>query len=174
MSLALYEDSRASFDKRFFSSHYAYRDFYSTTTGADPTATTASYTFGTATRVSNIQNWPMSGDARLSNEVPAQITFAQNVMVQCTEDAYIIFSSANPRYLRLYTKYLLAQLSSAHAIARLADEGISATITEISTFIPANALMTFYPTRALAITFYQSTASGTIRIWAEGNQEGLE
>ena len=174
MSLALYEDPRSSFDKRFFASHYAYRDFYSTTTGEDPTATTASYVFGLAARAVHVQNWPMIGDTRLSNEVPAQTTYAQNVMIQCTEDAYILFYCVNPRYLRLYTKYLLEQLTSVRAVARLAEQGISSTITEIREFIPANALITFKPTRGVAITFYQSTASGTIRIWAEGNQEGLE
>jgi len=170
----LYEGIEKCFEKRFFANHYAYRDFYTTTTGADPTAATASYVFGLAARVVNVRNWPMLGDVRMANELPALNTYARNVMVQCTQDAWIMITSINPRWTRLYIKYLIEKLSSAQAIARLIAEGISMTITEVPHFIPANAMITFRPTMAVAITFYQNTASGTIRIWAEGNTEGME
>ena len=179
-----YTTPKACYEKRFFAGHYSYRDYYSTTTGADPTAATASYTFGTAARAVSTDNWPratnhtttppVAGDGRTVNEPEAQNTYARIVMVQCTKDAFIIFSCINPRWARLYIKYLIEGLTPNAAITRLSAESISLTITEVPMFIPANALMTFYPTMAAAITFYQSTSSGTIRIWAEGNQEGLE
>ena len=182
--IGLYEEPKASYEKRFFASHYSYRDYYSTTTGPDPTATTASYIFGAAARAVNARNWPratnhstvppVAGDARGTGEPPAQNTYANTVMVQCTEDAFIIITSMSPRYIRLYLKYLIGGLTPNQAINRLSGEGVSATITEVPMFIPANAMMTFYPTMGAAITFFQSTASGTIRIWAEGNGVGLE
>ena len=174
LGMNLFETIESTWEKRFFASHYAYRDFYSTTTGEDPTAATASYVFGLAARAVNARNWPMLGDTRMGNELPAQNTYARNVMVQCTEDAYVMFTCLNHRWLRLYIKYLIMNLTVAAATARLATEGVSSTITEVPQFIPANAMITFRPTLGVAITFYQSTASGTIRIWAEGNTEGME
>ena len=175
-----HETPQASFDKRFFAGHYSYRDYYSATTTAVP----ASYTFGTAARAVSTDNWPratnyttqppVAGDGRIAGEPHAHNTYARSVMVQCTEDVFIILSSINPRWIRLYIKYLIGGASEYDAITRLAAESISLTITEIPTFIPANAMVTFYPTFGAAITFYQSTASGTIRIWVEGNQEGVE
>jgi len=172
----------ASFEKRFFAGHYSYRDFYSTATAALASAET--YTFGTAARAVSTDNWPratnyttdppVAGDGRISGEPEAQNTYARTVMVQCTEDAYIIFSCINPRWIRRYIKYLIEGMTPYNAITRLSADEIELTITEVRMFIPANAMMTFYPTMATAITFFQSTSSGTIRIWAEGNQEGLE
>lgn len=173
-TIAVFENPKAVHDKRFLARHYNYRDYYSTTTGADPTAAAASYIFGAAARAVNNRNWPMLGDTRQRNELPAQNTYARSIMIQCTEDANIIISSINPRYLRLYTRYVLEEIPLVDIVRRLANEGITVTITEVPMFIPANALLTFYPTMGYAITFYQNTASGTIRIWSEGNQEGVE
>lgn len=173
-TVTINEDILKTFEKRFFAGHYAYRDFKSATTSATPTA----YVFGDEARThavyGNVRNWPRSGDTRNSNEMAALTTYARSVMVQCTEDAYIILVCINPRWTRLYTKYLLEKLTSAQAISRLSDEDISLYITEVPQFIPANALITFNPTMAYAIYYYYSASSGTIRIWAEGNTEGME
>lgn len=116
----------------------------------------------------------MSGDTRLSTEVPAQNTYARSIMVQCTADAWIIFSSVSPRYIRLYIRYLIEGLTIAQAIAKLSGQGISQTITEVPMFIPANSFMTFRPTLGAAVTYYMNSVAGTIRFWIEGNTEGSE
>lgn len=182
--ITINETPQATFEKRFFASHYSYRDYYAVATGADPTAALASYIFGTAARAVSSDNWPraanntttppVAGDGRITGEPEAQNTYARVVTVLCNEDVFIIIHSINPRWTRLYIKYLIIGLSASDAISRISSEGVALTITEVPTFIPANTLMTFNPTLGYAITFYQSTASGTIRIWAEGNQEGLE
>ncbi len=165
-----YEEPRASQDKRFKARHYSYRDFVSATTTAVP----VSYTIGTTARAVNARNWPMLGDTRLSTEIPAQNTYARSIMVQCTQDAWIIISSINPRYIRLYVRYLAEGLSVAQSVARLAGQGISLTITETPMFIPQVAILTFRPTLGAAVTYYMNTVTGTIRLWIEGNTEGSE
>ena len=165
-----YESPIASQDKRFKARHYAYRDFTSATTSATP----VSYTVGTTARAVNARNWPMLGDTRLSTEIPAQNTYARSIMVQCTQDAWIIISSVNPRYIRLYVRYLAEGLTVAQAVARLSGQSIALTITETPMFIPQDAILTFRPTLGAAVTYYMNAVAGTIRLWIEGNTEGSE
>ena len=161
--MALFEDPKSTWTKRFMQRHYSYRDFHSTTIGADPTATAASYVFGTNARASSIYNWPM-----LNDWTGALNTYARNIMIYSPDQAVtIIFTSINPYYLIL--------INHGNTSAEISGQGISETITEISMTIPANTLITFYPTYAYAITFYNlTTTGGTIYIWAEGNMEGNE
>jgi len=116
----------------------------------------------------------MLGDTRLSTEVPAQNTYARSIMVQCTQDAWIIISSINPRYIRLYIRYLAEGLTVAQAVARLSGQSIAQTITETPMFIPQDAILTFRPTLGAAVTYYMNAVAGTIRLWIEGNTEGSE
>ena len=157
MSLPL-EDPKFTAEKRFMQAHYSYRDFYSATTSPVPTP----YLFGAVARAISRFNWPAAGDWAL-----ARSCFTRSVMVQCTEDCYIMLTCLNPEYfMRLAQGFTAAQIVN--------DLGVPLTINEVPTFIPKNAMITFNPTYGYAITFYQSTASGTLRIWAEGNVEGNE
>ncbi len=167
----IWEAPKAAQDKRFKARHYTYRDYYSATTAAAPAT---AYTFGTNARAVNARNWPLIGDTRLSTEIEAQNTYARSVMIQCTEDAMFIMISLNPRYIRLYARYLAEGLTAAQAVAKLSGQSISQTITEVPQFIPAAAMITFYPTLGAAMTHFLVTAAGTIRVWIEGNSEGSE
>ena len=165
-----YQEPHAIDTKKYQARHYNYRDMESASTTAVPTT----YTFGTTARAVNTRNWPMYGDARRTDEIPAQNTYARSVMVQCTQDAWIIISSISPRYVRLYTRYLAEGLSIAQSVARLSGLGIAQTITETPMFIPQDAILTFRPTQGAAVTYYMNTVTGTIRLWIEGNTEGSE
>jgi len=156
-----YEEPRATWDKRFKSRHYSYRDYHSATTGAP-----ASYVFGANARVTSRWNWPTLGDYPALPGAPTMQCFAREVKVLCTEDCWIMFVSVNPRYI--------AFLTTGYTAAQIAALGVPATITEVAQFMPADEEITFYPTYGTAIVFYQATASGTIYIWIEGNVEGSE
>ena len=166
-----YEDSYATWMKRFLQRHYSYRDFQSATTAVEPATAAAiaaqTYVFGTNARGTNvlgggnIYSWPMSGDW-----VGAFNTYARYMMIQAQEDAWISFISENPYYLILRNQGI--------SVAELAGRGISATITEEPQFIVADTLITFYPTLAKSIVYWYDTVADTIRIWAEGNMEGNE
>ncbi len=166
------EGTQATFEKRFFAGHYAFRDFYTVATGLDPTATLASYAFGTAARLISHDNWPMQGDGRRANELFAMNTYARLVRVQCTEDVFILITSLNPRWIELYLKYLFLRMTPANAVTLLATQGIAQTITDVPHLIGAGTIMAFYPLYGVGITFYG--VPGIIRIWSAGNTEGKE
>jgi len=157
-----YEEPRATWDKRFKSRHYSYRDFHLAVTGAVP----QSYVFGANARATSRWNWPALGDYPALPGAPTMQCYAREVKVLCTEDCWVMFVSVNPRYI--------AFLVTGYTAAQIAALGVPATITEIAQFIPADDEITFYPTYGTAIVFYQATASGTIYIWCEGNVEGGE
>ena len=158
-----YEQMQSTWEKRFMQRHYSYRDFHSATIGADPTATVASYAFGTNARAVSIYNWPM-----LADWVGALNTYARSIMILSPDQAVtVVITSVNPYYLIL--------INQGKTAAEIAALGVSLTITEVATTIPANTLITFYPTYGYAITFYNlTTTGGTIYIWTEGNMEGNE
>ncbi len=175
--MSILESPEATWDKRFKQSHYSYRDFYSAATGADPTATTATYFFGAASRAVNVRNWPAgvgSSFIATGDYTDARHCFARSVMVQCTQDAWIILTSLNPRWLKRYNQYRYQELSHTVAVARLVTDGISQTILEITTFIPKGSMITLNPTYGIAVTFWYVSETGTIRFWIEGNTEGRE
>ena len=158
------EEPRSTWDKRFKARHYSYRDYHSAATGLP-----ATYVFGTNARgpgLVNRWNWPALGDYPTLPGPPAMQCYAREVKVLCTEDCWILFVSVNPRIIPL--------LATGYTAAQVAALGVPATITEIAQFLPADDEVTFYPTYGVAIVFYQSTVSGTIYIWAEGNAEGGE
>lgn len=162
--MAIQEDLEATWDKRFKQRHYSYRDFYWAATSTTP----ETYVFGTRARATSRVNWPAVGDFVGQPGTPALPCYGREVMVMCTEDAWIIIVSVNPRYLTmLATGYTVAQIAAM-------TPAVPATITEVAEFIPKNAILTFHPTYGSAIVFWQSTASGIIRIWIEGNVEGTE
>ena len=159
--MSIKEALKETWEKRFMQAHYNYRDFHTVATGDDPTAAAATYVFGTNARAINRDNWPNPGDWPLAGQC-----YARSIMVQCTQDAWVIITSLNPHYLML--------LAQGYTAAQIIALGISLTITETPMFIPATALIIFEPTYGSAITFYQSTVSGTIRIWADVNVDGNE
>ena len=161
------EEPRATWEKRYWSRHYSYRDFYTGATGLAP----VSYVFGTNARTVNRWNWPMVGDALLTPPLvlpgPARLQcYAREVMVQCTEDCWIIITSLNPEYVFL--------LGMGKTTTELATLGVPPMLVEVPQFIPSGDYLRFFPTYGYAITFYQSTVAGVIRVWVEGNTEGGE
>ena len=166
-----YEDSYATWMKRFLQRHYSYRDYHSATTQVEPATAAAitaqTYIFGTNARGTNvlggggIYNWPKSNDWE-----GAFNTYGRYVMIQAEENAWISFISENPYYLILRNQGISA--------AELAGRGISSTITEEPQYIPADTLITFYPSLAISIVYWYDTVADTIRIWIEGNMEGNE
>ncbi len=163
----------ATWQKRFFATHYAYRDFYTTTTGFNPLATAASYIFGTESRAVNNRNWPNTGDYDY-----ARTAYARMVRVHCTTDTWIVISSLNPRWIHDYIKKIASRIPAADAVGQLSNEGIPFTITETPHYILANSIMTFWPAFGYAITYYYDItagmSSGTIRIWIGGNATGAD
>lgn len=156
-----YEEFSATWQKRFQSRHYSYRDYHSAATGLP-----ATYVFGANARVTSPWNWPALGDYPALPGAPTMQCYAREVKVLCTEDCWIMLISVNPRYIAL--------MATGHTAAQIAVLGVPTTITEIAQFMLADDEVTFYPTYGVAIVFYQSTASGMIYIWAEGNAEGGE
>lgn len=95
-----------------------------------------------------------------------QNCYAREVLIQCTEDCWVVITSMNPEYLNLVSmNYTAAQISALN---------VTQTITETATYIPADTLIRFFPTYGYSINFYRVTINGTIRIWIEGNVEGSE
>ena len=179
--MAYLEDAARTFEKRFMATHYSYRDFYATATGQDPTAATATYLFGTAARAASPANWPAAKNSTFNpngDYREARNCYARSVMVQCTQDAYVMITSLNPRWIRHYIQYIARGISHVDALARLVLDGIAQTLTEPATLIPQNAMITFNPTYGVAITFFFVAAigqvTGNIRFWIEGNTEGSE
>ena len=162
--MALYEDPQATWDKRFKARHYAYRDFHSATTGPVP----AVYVFGTNARAISRWNWPQFGDIPPGvipggNRMPC---YAREVKVLCTEDCWVVFTSVNPEYVRL--------VEMDYTGDQIAAYGVPMTVTEVPQFLPADEQITWYPTYAISVAWYQATVPGVIYIWAEGNTEGGE
>ena len=122
--------------------------------------------FGTNARAVSNNNWPAAGDYASGTLLPRLQCYAREVMVQCTEDCWVMITSMNPEYLIL--------LMQGYTVAQIAALGVAATITEVPQFIPNGDYLRFFPTYGYAITFYQSTVAGVIRIWVEGNTEGGE
>ncbi len=167
------EAPRATWEKRFFATHYSFRDFHTAATGFNPLATAASYVFGTNARATNARNWPNTGDFD-----SARTAYARLIRVHCTSDVWIVISALNPRWIHDYIKKIATRVPSADAIGQLAAEGIPFTITEEPQYILANSLMPFYPSYGYAITFYYDItagmATGTIRLWIAGNATGAD
>ncbi len=167
------EAPRATWDKRFFATHYSYRDFHTATTGFNPLADAASYIFGTASRAVATRNWPRVGDF-----TSARTAYARLIRVHCTSDVWVVISALNPRWIHDYIKKVASRIPSESAINQLDKEGIPFTITETPQYILANSIMPFYPSYAYAITFYYDPAAGmaegTIRIWIAGNATGAD
>ena len=155
-----YEAPRGTWEKRFQQSHYSYRDYHTATVSAAYTP----YTFGDNARTAlfaTIYNWPRFGDWVGSLEC-----FGREVTLLCTQDVFINLISLNP--------YYLIRLNQGATKEQIAAEGIPQTITEIATLIPANTLLTFFPTYGVSIVFYHPALAGTLNIWIEGNVEGTE
>ena len=157
------EMPQATWDKRFKARHYIYRDHHVAATGAAP----AAYVFGANARLVSKWNWPTLGDWR-----GARPCYAREVKVLCSEDCYVMFVSLNPVYLKLIGQGYTAQQIAAGLTPH--GEAVPATITEVPQFLPFDEQITWYPTYGVSIVFYQSTAAGTIYVWAEGNVEGGE
>jgi len=157
-----YEEPRATWDKRFKARHYSYRDFHSAATGAAP----AVYVFGANAGAVSRWNWPTLGDFPTLPGTPTMQCYAREVKVLCTENCWVIFVSVNPRYIAL--------LVTGYTAAQIAALGVPATITEIAEFIPADEQITWYPTYAVSVAWYQATVPGVIYVWCEGNVEGGE
>lgn len=169
------ESPRATWNQKYMAVHYGYRDFNAALTTALPVPPTPAwltantYVFGTNARAINARNWPITGDWDGARPV-----YARTVMVQCTQDAWIVINSINPRWVTAYITLLARYISSADAIGQLAAAGIPQTITEVPQFIPAGTIMNFSPTLGASITYYQDTLPGIIRFWIQGNAEGGE
>jgi len=183
--MALFEDSEATWDKRFKQRHYSYRDSHSATTlvlielqelgllAAEAVAGvpgTVYYPFGYNARndaiTGSIFRWPHLGDYASGTVGPRGQCYARQVSVYVTQDTWIRFVSLNPIYLTL--------IAQGCTVAQIAAMGVSQIITEVEHFIATNARDTFYPTYGSAIVFRADTVQGTIHISAEGNVEGGE
>ena len=151
----------ATWQKRYFQNHYTYRDSHTAATAA----AAATYVFGVNARAISRWNWPASTDPWIIGP-PVKQCLARDVAVFCDQDCFIRFTCLNPPYLGLS--------SLGYSTAQLLALGVPQYIVEVEHFIPANTMVTFYPTYAYSIAFRQSTAAGTIRISAEGNVEGGE
>jgi len=162
--LAVYEDPQATWEKAFFSRHYAYRDFHSAATGAVP----ATYVFGTNTRAISKWNWPQAGDIP-PGTIPGgrrMPCYAREVKVLCTEDAWIVLTSINPDYVRMVEMDYTAEQIAAY--------GIPAYLVEVPQYLPADEQITWYPKYAVSVAWYMATVPGVIYVWCEGNVEGGE
>ena len=163
--MSLQTQPQASWQKNNFSTHYPYRDFESATISGVPTT----YTIGTNARAVAAGNWPAVGDWS-----EALYTYARIITLNCTTDVIVIFTGGNPRYLNLIGVYTLQERTVAAAIARLAAEGISPTLTEVPMTLRGGNAYTFNPTHLAAVTYYHPTETGTLDIYIEGSQDGGE
>jgi hypothetical protein len=178
------EIPEATWDKRFKAKHYSYRDFHTVTTLplteaqamalalqnflANQFSTTVLYVFGFNAQLKiNLQAVPPAPYGAIAWPTPSAVglgCLAREVMVFCTQDAWITIVSLNPEYLRQAT------LQSLTNVAPTAPQ----FIIEAEQFVLANAMLTFYPTYGYAIIFRANVVPGTLRVWIEGNTEGGE
>lgn len=169
------EAPRATWEQKYMANHYGYRDFNAALTTALPVPPTPAwltantYVFGTNARAINARNWPNVGDWDGARGV-----YARSILVQSDQDAWMVISSINPRWVTDYINLIARRISSANALGQLAAAGILQLITEVPQFIPAGAMMTFRPTLGYSVTVYQNIVPGIIRFWIEGNAEGAE
>lgn len=166
--MSVFENPRDTWLKRFFAEHYDYEDFHAVATGVygllqalglyAAQSPLVYYLFGANARAINAVNWSQLGDHAYS--MP---TFAQVVMVRCTQNAWVRIISVDPEYIRQAT------------IAGYGGPAITATqvITGIEHYLPANFTLRLFPTRGVAIVFRADTVVGDLNIWIEGNSEGI-
>lgn len=163
--MALQQDSRASWEKANFASHYSYRDFHTAVIALAPDT----YVVGTNARAVAVGNWPAVGD--WTNALPA---YGREVTFLCTTDVIVLLTCLNPRYLELLNSYAYIEGSVEKAIIRLEAEDIPQTLTETPMTLRAGNAYTFHPTYLTAITYYHPSQIGTLDICIEGSVEGKE
>lgn len=181
-----YEEPRATWEKRYFQTHYVYRDGHAPTAlvlpavtalgmalagiAAGNTSTTVYYAFGTNARLISKANWPASGDVVSSSPyITAPMScYARRVTVWCDQNAWIRLVSVNPQYVKLSTL--------GYSAAKLSAMGVSPIIVETENYVLANSTMpiAFYPAYAVGIIFRADTVQGNMRINIEGNVEGSD
>lgn len=158
-------------EKRFWATHYSYRDF----TQATPMVLTADmalalyaagntsvfYNFGANARLVSVYNWPNIGDF-----IFARQCYAREVFVYSEAEAYIRFVCLNPEYVREAT---VAARTGAAVVA-------PQVIVENERRIPAFADRRYFLTYGIAIIFRTPAGEipGVLDIDVEGNVEGGE
>ena len=186
--MALYEEPKATWDKRYKQKHYAYRDFEQRATRVLTAAEIAAINVLINSYVTNptSANWgallaylallipPVGGIVYLFGTNASAIStvnwptgcYGREVMVNCDQDVWVRIVSVN--------LYYLALKAAGKTDAEIATLGIPQTIIEAEEFIPKGAYITFYPTLGAAIIFRADSVAGTLNVWIEGNVEGTD
>lgn len=158
--------------------HFSYRDFHIVNTlpmvelqslalfaqalAAGQVSTAAYYVFGTNAQARlNIFATP---PAPYGVAAWPATCYARDILVRCTQDAWVSIVSLNPAYLReTYLKLYTKELQTAPML-----------IAEEEQFVLANAWIRLHPTYGYALIFRADAVAGTLLIWIEGNVEGGE
>lgn len=186
--MALKEEVKSTWDKRYFQKRFGYREYVSKTTLVFPEVTALGaalleiaagtvngnflYVFGTMARAKinpasptfaayGTVNWPAN-------------CYAREVKVSCDQDAFVGLISVNPEYLKQAVVQAYTNVTPT----------ASQLIFEKDVFVPASAvipqvgtipnLIALHPTLGYAMVFRADTVQGTLRVWCEGNVEGTE